>query len=195
MNDQPATGERDLPSLVTPRFVGRGTELRELLGALAHPPAVVLVEGEAGIGKSRLIREMLDVPEVRGRRALVTACPPFRNALTLAPIVDALQQVGTDLAGLELSPLAGTLRPLFPEWAAELPAAPEPLTDTGAARHRLIRALAELLDQLGVGEPEVVLGVDTHKDVHVAAVVTQLGALLGTCPFQAIAAGYRELLD
>ncbi|MCW8103239.1 IS110 family RNA-guided transposase [Streptomyces tauricus] len=42
---------------------------------------------------------------------------------------------------------------------------------------------------------EVVLGVDTHKDVHVAAVVTKLGARLGACPFQATAAGYRELLQ
>ncbi|MFE0512030.1 AAA family ATPase [Streptomyces sp. NPDC058964] len=145
--------------MVTPRSVGRGTELRELLGALAHPPAVVPVEGEAGIGKSRLLREMLDVPEVGGRRALVTACQPSRNALPLAPIVDALQQVGPDLAGIELSPLAGTLRPPFPEWATELPAAPEPITDSGAARHRLIRALAELLDQLGV---EVLVVEDVH---------------------------------
>ncbi|MFE1289218.1 IS110 family transposase [Streptomyces sp. NPDC058751] len=53
----------------------------------------------------------------------------------------------------------------------------------------------ESAENLSAGRPEVVLGVDTHKDVHVAAVVTQLGALLGTCPFQATAAGYRELLD
>ncbi|MET8102272.1 transposase, partial [Streptomyces sp. NPDC005236] len=60
-------------------------------------------------------------------------------------------------------------------------------------------ALSKLQDEsaenLPAGRPEVVLGVDTHKDVHVAAVVTQLGALLGTCPFPATAAGYRELLD
>ncbi|MFJ2397247.1 ATP-binding protein [Streptomyces sp. NPDC087843] len=159
MNHQPATAERDLPSLNSPRFVGRDDELRELLGALAHPPAVVLVEGEAGIGKSRLIREMLDRPEVLRRRALMAACPPFLNALTLAPVVDAVQQGVTGLEGLELSPLAGTLRPLFPEWTTELPPAPEVLTDAGAARHRLMRALAELLDQLRV---EVLVVEDVH---------------------------------
>jgi transposase len=41
---------------------------------------------------------------------------------------------------------------------------------------------------------EVVLGVDTHKDVHVAAVTTVLGAVLATSPFPATAAGYRALL-
>ncbi|MFE4814869.1 transposase [Streptomyces sp. NPDC056704] len=44
------------------------------------------------------------------------------------------------------------------------------------------------------GHCEVVLGVDTHKDVHVAVVVTKLGARLGACLFQATAAGYQEML-
>ncbi|MFF3160198.1 IS110 family transposase [Streptomyces sp. NPDC057910] len=43
-------------------------------------------------------------------------------------------------------------------------------------------------------QDEVVLGVDTHKDIHVAAVLSVLGALLGTREFPATAAGYRELL-
>ncbi|SEP48337.1 Transposase [Amycolatopsis saalfeldensis] len=41
---------------------------------------------------------------------------------------------------------------------------------------------------------EVVLGVDTHKDLHVAAVITTLGALLGSCAFTATRAGYEQLL-
>ena len=42
---------------------------------------------------------------------------------------------------------------------------------------------------------EVVVGVDTHKDVHVAAVLTTLGVLLGNKDFPATAAGYQALLD
>ena len=49
-----------------------------------------------------------------------------------------------------LSGLAGALRPLFPEWSAELPPAPEPAEDTTASRHRLFRALDELLASLQV---------------------------------------------
>ena len=41
---------------------------------------------------------------------------------------------------------------------------------------------------------EVVLGVDTHKETHAAAVVTALGALLAARTFPATAAGYRDLL-
>nr|WSY48864.1 IS110 family transposase [Streptomyces sp. NBC_00886] len=41
----------------------------------------------------------------------------------------------------------------------------------------------------------VVLGVDTHKYVHVAAVLDHLGGLLDTREFPATAVGYRQLLD
>lgn len=41
---------------------------------------------------------------------------------------------------------------------------------------------------------EVVLGVDTHKDLHVAAVITTLGASLGSRAFAATRAGYEQLL-
>ncbi|MGN9788210.1 IS110 family transposase [Nonomuraea sp. ZG12] len=42
---------------------------------------------------------------------------------------------------------------------------------------------------------EIVLGVDTHADMHVAAVITVMGVLLGTQAFPATAAGYAALLD
>ena len=42
---------------------------------------------------------------------------------------------------------------------------------------------------------EVVPGVDTHKEVHVAAVITALGALLASMAFPATAAGYGDLLN
>jgi hypothetical protein len=42
---------------------------------------------------------------------------------------------------------------------------------------------------------EVILGVDTHKDIHVAAVITTLGASLAQQEFPATAVGYRQLLS
>ncbi|MEV4583418.1 IS110 family transposase [Nonomuraea jabiensis] len=41
----------------------------------------------------------------------------------------------------------------------------------------------------------MVLGVDTHNDVHVAAVITVMGVLLGTQAFPATADGYTALLE
>jgi transposase len=42
---------------------------------------------------------------------------------------------------------------------------------------------------------DIVLGVDTHNDTHMAAVISTLGALPGSLPFPATAAGYVALLD
>ncbi|MEU4157798.1 AAA family ATPase [Actinoplanes sp. NPDC026670] len=141
----------------TPRFVGRDREVAALRGALARPPAIVLVEGEAGIGKSRLLREWLAVPD--RPTALVSVCPPLRESLTLGPIVDAFLGIERPVAGLPLTGLAGALRPLFPEWSADLPPALPSLDDAKAARHRLFRALDELLRALRV---DVLVLEDAH---------------------------------
>jgi len=41
---------------------------------------------------------------------------------------------------------------------------------------------------------EIILGVDTHLDVHVGAIISQTGKLLGTRSFSARSSGYIELL-
>ncbi|MFY1636715.1 AAA family ATPase [Solwaraspora sp. WMMB335] len=137
-------------AISAPRLVGRAREVAALIDALARPPVAVLLQGEAGIGKSRLVREALAaVPALRSS-TLIAVCPPLRESLTLAPIVDAMRGIRPGRAGQGLSALAGALRPLFPEWSAELPPSPEPIDDAKAARHRLFRALDELVQALGV---------------------------------------------
>lgn len=128
----------------------------DLRHALSRAPAVILVEGEGGVGKTRLVQELLASQELP---ALVAGCPPLREPFTLGPLVDAVRNVAGDRRSLRLSPLAGALRPLLPEWAAELPPALEPLDDGAAARHRVFRALAELLEAL---EVELLVIEDAH---------------------------------
>jgi transposase len=41
---------------------------------------------------------------------------------------------------------------------------------------------------------DIILGVDTHKDTHVASVITMLGVLKATAAFPTTTAGYRDLL-
>ncbi|WP_194924655.1 helix-turn-helix transcriptional regulator [Catenulispora pinisilvae] len=189
--DEQQAGVSHVVQIDTPRFVGRAAELTRVVRALVASSALVLVEGEAGIGKSRLVRETLaalrthtaaadDLSAAPTTEPLVAVCPPFREPLTLGPIVDAARQRRSDVSGLGLSALAGTLRPLFPEWGDALPPPPEPLSDPGAARHRLIRALAELLDRLGVS-------VLVVEDVHWADEATMDFLLfLATRPTQRI---------
>ena len=59
-----------------------------------------------------------------------------------------------------------------------MPSMPQPLGD----------------DQNSSHTEEIILGVDTHKDLHVAAVITSLGALREHTTFPATAAGYQALL-
>lgn len=151
--------------IAAPAFMGREREVAALGQALSRPPAVVLVEAEPGAGKSRLVQEFLLSPPGRVHRLLVAVCPPFREALTLGPIVDAVREAREGVAGLSLSALAGALRPLLPEWAEQLPPPPAPLEDPKAARHRLFRALGELIRALGVSGVVV-------EDVHWADPVT-----------------------
>lgn len=50
------------------------------------------------------------------------------------------------------------------------------------------------VDKADAVAEEVILGVDTHKDMHVAAVVTTIGKLLASKAFPTTQAGYRQLL-
>jgi DNA-binding CsgD family transcriptional regulator len=125
--------------------VGREQQLAALEEALSRGARVLLVEGEAGIGKTRLLAELL---AARTGGTLVARCPPLRTPCTLGPVVDAVRQVDRDVRHLGLSGLGGALRPVFPEWADGLPPPPEPAEDATAARYRLFAALAELLGRL-----------------------------------------------
>lgn len=48
--------------------------------------------------------------------------------------------------------------------------------------------------RLGERTTAVIVGVDTHKSVHVAVAINGLGAHLGTCSASADRAGYGELV-
>jgi transposase len=63
----------------------------------------------------------------------------------------------------------------------------------GASHHRATNT-GEDIDQDNASIEEVILGVDTHKDIHVAVVISGVGVLLDSRDFPTTATGYRELL-
>jgi predicted ATPase len=90
---------------------------------------------------------------------LVGRCHGIRESFPLGPVIEAVRGLGSDLAAMQLSSVVGVLRPLLPEVAGVLPRAPLPLDDRAAERHRVFRALAELLAALG---PAVLVIEDLH---------------------------------
>ena len=133
--------------LSSPVLVGRSAELGSLLQAASDPPALIVVEGEAGVGKTRLVEELLHAPGLGAAHRYVGGCQSLVEPFPLGPVLEALRHAGPGRTGL--SPVTGVLRPLLPELAPLLPEAPEPLADRIAERHRLFRALRELLAALG----------------------------------------------
>jgi AAA ATPase domain len=180
-----------LPLRPVPRLVGRERELAALTEALSRAPALVLVEGEAGIGKTRLVQEFLASTVESSARPLVANCLPFRDPYTLGPLVDAVRLAVDWVAGMRLSGLGGALRPLFPEWADDLPPAPEPLDDATASRHRLFRAIAELLGCLDV---TVLVLEDAHwaDDATLEFLLFLISRAAGHAPVPSLVVTYRS---
>lgn len=148
--------------LVSPALVGRDSELARLVTLASTPPSVAVVEGEAGVGKTRLVEELLASPDLSGRRRLVGRCRQIREPFPLGAVIEAVHGLGAELRGLDVGPVAGALRPLLPELARWLPATPEPLDDRQAERHRVLRGLLELLTALAAARPVVLVLEDLH---------------------------------
>ncbi|WP_169978162.1 LuxR family transcriptional regulator [Microbispora sp. H10836] len=144
----------------SPPLVGRAAELRTLIDAVTRPPAVVLVEGEAGIGKTRLVRAALDRLPSGDRAVLLGYCHQIREPFPYGPVFEALRDIRGRLpAAHRLNPVTGALRGHLPELAGALPPPPQPLDDPRAERHRVFRAIRALLAAVG---PAVLVVEDLH---------------------------------
>ena len=168
-----ADPEHAAPAVGMFSCVGRQRELSLVVTALRRPPAIVLVEGEAGIGKSRLVREAAAVLARQGRHTLTGYCHPLREPVPYGPVIDALSKAGPllpDPAAIPRS--AGALAPLLPDLADRLPPPPPDVPSEGG-RHRLLRGVRSLLTAIG----PVVLAVE---DLHWADEVTRELLLLLT---------------
>ncbi|WP_233512717.1 helix-turn-helix transcriptional regulator [Micromonospora deserti] len=159
---------------MTPRaastvLVGRQRELEALRDALARAragePTTVLVGGEAGVGKTRLLEEFGRQATEAGARLLVGQCLELGEAgLPFAPFAAALRAVlRRDGAGVFDGYEAEFAR-LLPELARGPVgvAAPPVAPGSDAPRGYLFDLVAELFHRLATGQPLVLVIEDLH---------------------------------
>jgi DNA-binding SARP family transcriptional activator len=158
--DRPAS-ERMLP------FEGRDGEIETLRNAWHQAASgksrVAMVSGEAGIGKTRLLREFAILAEREGARVLwgASSAP---EASPFEPVIEALTGAIAEIGRLSLSPaLLATLTARFPELRAMRPDLPESVELIGQReRERLFDAIALATERLCVARPAVIVFEDVH---------------------------------
>ncbi len=149
----------------SPQFVGRAGELARLDGALADAAArVLLLGGEAGVGKTRLLGEFTARAHTAGARVLVGSCVHVgEGALPYAPISQALRQLVRELDPVTLEKVIGAGRAELARLVPDLgPAeAAEPATGE-LSRARLFERLLGVLERLAAERPLVLAVEDLH---------------------------------
>ena len=170
-------------------LVGRQEELDSLEKILdgldqGHPGAVELA-GEAGIGKTRLLKELAARAEARGHIVLAGVAAEIERDLPFAVFVDALDQyvAGLDPAGLTVldDQVRAELAHVFPSlWALASGEAVAPQQE----RYRSHRAIRVLLEHLAPTRPFVLM-LDDLQWADPAS-VELLGALLRRPPAGAV---------
>ncbi|MFC7615542.1 ATP-binding protein [Actinokineospora soli] len=146
--------------LVPTALVGREDELSRLRLAIRRMPALVQVEGEAGVGKSRLVRELVESTWPHGPAVLVGYCQHLREPFILGAVLEALRRARGRLARCgELNPVTSVLRTAVPELADLLPPVPPEIGEPVFNRHLLFRAIREVLVAVG---PTLLVIEDLH---------------------------------
>ena len=151
-------------------LVGRDLEWEALLGSygsVGEGGRVVVVEGEAGIGKTRLAEEFLAHARERGATVVTARCYAGEKNLAYGPLVEGLSAaLGRDggldhLQGLPAGSLQEAAR-LLPDLSPE-PSSPAPPLDTPGARSRFLGEVVRVLLAMLDGPPPGVLFLD---DLH-----------------------------
>lgn len=143
-------------------FVGRAAELAALHSARTDPDVhTVLISGEAGLGKSRLVREF--TTRAGAETVVLTGrCPEFgSDGMPFAVFVSVLRALVRTFGAAQLAELLPVDRPALAHWLPELAigAGDEPgETD----RIRLFGEILTLLERSAVARPLIVVLEDLH---------------------------------
>lgn len=164
-------GEPDRPVGIPPEvdLFGRDGELAALHASFAEAAAGatvgVLIEGEAGIGKSALAAALLE--SVRDRALVVWGrCDEMGRDLPLQPIVDGLEAhlrtLPDGTAAEMLGADVGVVAPLVGRSTSRAEPSVTAIGDSEAAQAVLYRAVLAVIERLAASRPIVIAIEDVH---------------------------------
>ena len=152
-------------------LIGRDRELNTLQQALRAAiqgrGGCILLMGDAGIGKSRLVAELCTRAAAERFLILEGHCFEQDVSFPYAPWIDALRtflaRKNTAETGELLGPLATELVKLLPELSLLIPAIqPTPTLDPAAEKHRLFESLTRFAASLAATNPLLIILEDLH---------------------------------
>jgi len=153
-------------------LIGRAAEHLALVAAFRrtrrNQGPVIVIEGEPGIGKTRLAHEFLAFTAGQGADRLTGRAYESGGQSSYQPLVEALRDRLMPLGAADLRELLSPtwlaeLSRLLPELVERLPELPPPLALAEAeARLRLFEAVARLGARLAAADPLVVFIDDVH---------------------------------
>jgi DNA-binding SARP family transcriptional activator len=147
-------------------LVGREPEriaLREAIERAANTGQLVILEGEAGVGKSRLAEDLLQTAARGGSQVVVARCYEDETELPYSPIAEALRALAANAA---LNDRVGSLNlsesaRLVPQLAAS--ASEPPRLEGPGAQQRFLDGVADtIFGGLGGSPPGVLFMDDVH---------------------------------
>src|SRR5262245_59240437 len=165
---QPDTGAALLRH---PPFTGRTAELRRLTRVLEEARAghggVVLLAGEPGIGKTRLLAEVAETARAQGALVPWGRCYEGEAARPFGPFAEALGEyvrtAAPEVLRSDLGAHAAPLTRLVPGLRERLPDVPEPVAlEPHEERVRLLDAVAQSLLALAARVAVVLVLDDLH---------------------------------
>ncbi len=156
------------PEAATRPFVSREAELATLRSALERGAAgrttTVLVTGDAGVGKSRLVAELAAGADAQGALVLMGNCVELAEGeLPYAPVAGALRSMAAQLEPAALDDVLGPARAEMARLVPDLGEASETVPRPGSfATARLFELLLGVLARAGARTPVLLVIEDLH---------------------------------
>lgn len=147
-------------------FVGRQSEMTRLMARWQQTTqgngGLLLISGAAGVGKTRLVREMARLVECQGGRVLY-GTNSLRENSSYQAIVEAFQAALPLLASLDRAATwLAALSPLLPDLRLRRPLPTLPVIQPEQERVRLFEAIVGCLEKLSEPRPLLLILEDLH---------------------------------